>query len=124
MFNPGNRELGATSETRNFLIFGGGPVQHASFIFGSGSVQRGNFETQEETRIFYLFNVSVQAGVQRDSVSRHGLLLLDNDIFVRRPVQRASFISSTCQCQPAPNVTVSAGVETGVCIRMSNCVLV
>ena len=73
-------------------------------------MQRGKFEIQEETRIFYLLDVSVPAGVQCDSVGQRGLLSLGNVIFGGRPVQRASFISSTCRCQPAPNVTVSAGV--------------
>jgi len=82
-----------------------------------------NLEIQEEeTHIFYLFNVLVQASVQRDSVGRHGWLSLGNGIFGGWPVQRASFISLTCQCQPAPNVTVSAGVVTSICIRISNCV--
>jgi len=62
------------------------------------------------TRISYLFDVSVSAGVQRDSVGRRCLLSLGNVIFGGRPVQRAFLISSTCRCQPASNVTVSAGV--------------
>jgi len=36
LLNPGNTELGETSATRKFLIFGFVPVQRASFIFGSG----------------------------------------------------------------------------------------
>jgi len=124
MLNPGNKELGETRATRNFLSLAACQCNAHLFIFDGEPVQRGNFEIQEETRIFYLFDVSVQACVQRDSVGGHGLLSLGNGIFGRRPVQRASFISLTCQYQPAPNVTVSASVGTSICIRISNCVLV
>jgi len=65
------------------VIFGGRPVQRASFYLGREA---------STTRIFYLFDVSVPTGVQRDSVGRRFLLSLGNVIFGGRPVQRASFI--------------------------------